>query len=100
MSVDITATISYGHYHIKPIIDFDTSQSIAIPAKHCLSKIIIWVDATGTVSVGDTDGGVEYMNETVFLNEPFILNLDLFSIAGQTIYVTGGTGLHIKYYIE
>ena len=81
-------------------VDFDSSTSIVIPAKKCLEKIIIWVDSTGTVSVGDTDGGVEHMNETVFAGDDgYILSLDLFSVAGRTIYVTGGTGLHIKYYI-
>ena len=107
MSVDITVSVSYGHYHANKSsldlititnTDWTTSQAITIPAERCLEKIIVWVSSNQNIKVGDSASTGEYWDGTVTTSEPLILTLDLFSVAGQTVYVSGTSG-SVKYYI-
>jgi len=79
------------------LAQFDVEYEIVIPEITQLVDISIWVDENQTINVGDTNGSSEYLSVAMVVGTPEILGMGLFSIAGQSIWVTGGNGINIKY---
>ena len=81
---------------------FATAGTIVIPAEIMLETIVFWTDTNQNLKVGDTAGSNEYEDVELTANVPYSLNLGLFSIAGQTIHLTGGdpANINFKYYLK
>lgn len=80
------------------LVDFDNSLTITVPPTTSLSNTVIWVDTTQTIKIGSTVGGGEYYEEQITGGTSMTFG-NIFSIAGQNVYISGSTGIHIKYYL-
>ncbi len=84
-------------------------EAIVVPAKRVLSRVIVWTtEATAIVNLGDTVGGVEYLEaEDIVANVPRIFDIDpIFSLTPKTIHIQfddglgGGSVGNVVYYIQ
>lgn len=76
--------------------------TIAIPAKGKLQSIVFWTASNQWVKVGDSAGADDYIDQELTAGVPFELDIAKFSIAGQTIHLTGENvaTINYKYYLK
>ena len=74
--------------------------SVVIPPERMLVELAIWSPTTQQITVGDSLGSTEYMDDLVIANVPYILDLKVFAITQKTLYVQGSGTINVKKYIK
>lgn len=75
--------------------------TIVVPEKGRLTEIVFWTTVNQNLKVGDSVGGDEHADQELTAGVPYSLDLALFSIAGQTLHLTGENlaTINYKYYL-
>lgn len=77
----------------------NAAGTVVIPAEQQLAQIVFWTGTDQNVKVGDSAGTSEHLNADLTADTPYLLDLTLFSIDGQTIHLTGENLAPINYKI-
>ena len=82
--------------------NFEDAATIVIPAEANLKKIVFWTDTNQWLKVGDAVDSDDYTDTNLIADVPYTLDIDKFSILGQTIHLTGEglATINYKYYFD
>tara|TARA_R110000796_G_scaffold52078_1_gene122872 strand:- start:347 stop:736 length:390 start_codon:yes stop_codon:yes gene_type:complete len=105
--IDLLDSTYFKEEGLGDLISVTNSYEIVIPANRLLARIVVYTqNGTAIISLGDTLGTKEYLSdETVLIDSPRVFDIDpIFSIAGQSVYLTFGAGGvaigELVYYIQ